>query len=95
MSARTVTVLGSTGSIGVSTLDLFEKSGAAIDLFALTAGRNVERLAQQALAWRPKVVVIQDESLLGSLRERLAGSGIETAAGDRAVADVAGEGVDW
>ncbi|HRD46550.1 MAG TPA: 1-deoxy-D-xylulose-5-phosphate reductoisomerase, partial [Caulobacter sp.] len=50
LSARTVTVLGSTGSIGVSTLDLFAKSGAAVDLFALTAGRNVARLAEQALA---------------------------------------------
>ncbi len=95
MSARTVTVLGSTGSIGVSTLDLFEKAGADIDLFALTAGRNVDRLAEQALAWRPKVAVIQDERLLPGLRDRLAGSGIETAAGDAAVADVAGEGVDW
>lgn len=95
LSSRTVTVLGSTGSIGVSTLDLFAKSGAEVDLFALTAGRNVERLAEQALTWRPRVAVIQDESLLAALRERLAGSGIETAAGDAAVADVAGEGVDW
>lgn len=95
LSARTVTVLGSTGSIGVSTLDLFEKSGAAVDIFALTAGRNVEKLAQQALSWRPKVAVIQDESLLPGLRDRLAGSGIEAAAGDNAVADVAGQGVDW
>jgi 1-deoxy-D-xylulose-5-phosphate reductoisomerase len=95
LTARTVTVLGSTGSIGVSTLDLFEKAGAEVDIFALTAGRNVARLAEQALAWRPRVAVIQDEALLPGLRERLAGSGVEAAAGDQAVADVAGEGVDW
>ncbi|HYG26670.1 MAG TPA: 1-deoxy-D-xylulose-5-phosphate reductoisomerase, partial [Caulobacteraceae bacterium] len=92
---RTVTVLGSTGSIGVSTLSLFEESGAEIEVLALTAGRNVERLAEQALRWRPKVAVIEDERRLAELRERLAGSGIETAAGGEAVRDVAGQGADW
>jgi 1-deoxy-D-xylulose-5-phosphate reductoisomerase len=92
---RTVTVLGSTGSIGVSTLSLFEESGADIDILALTAGRNVERLAEQALRWWPKTAVIEDERCLPELRERLAGSGIETAAGAEAVRDVAGEGADW
>jgi 1-deoxy-D-xylulose-5-phosphate reductoisomerase len=95
LSARTVTVLGSTGSIGVSTLDLFAKSGAPVDIYALTAGRNVERLAEQALAWRPRVAVIQDETLLDELRERLAGSGIEAAAGDTAVRDAADMGAEW
>ena len=92
---RTVTLLGSTGSIGVSTLSLFEESGADVDILALTAGRNVARLAEQALRWRPKVAVIDDERCLAELRERLAGSGIETAAGSAAVAQVAGEGADW
>ena len=92
---RTVTLLGSTGSIGVSTLSLFEESGADVDILALTAGRNVARLAEQALRWRPRVAVIDDERCLAELRERLAGSGIETAAGSAAVAQVAGEGADW
>lgn len=92
---RTVTILGSTGSIGVSTLSLFEESGADVEILALTAGRNVARLAEQALRWRPQVAVIDDERLLPELRERLAGSGIETAAGPAAVAHVAGEGADW
>jgi 1-deoxy-D-xylulose-5-phosphate reductoisomerase len=83
LTLRTVTVLGSTGSIGVSTLDLFAKSGAPVDILALTAGRNVARLAEQALTWRPRVAVIQDEALLPELRDRLAGSGIAAAAGDR------------
>ena len=95
MSARTVTVLGSTGSIGVSTLDLFAKSGAPVDIYALTAGRNVARLAEQALTWRPRLAVIQDETLLAELRERLAGSGIEAAAGDAAVRDAADMGAQW
>ena len=91
----TLAVLGSTGSIGVSTLSLFEESGADVDILALTAGRNVARLAEQALRWRPRVAVIDDERCLAELRERLAGSGIETAAGSAAVAHVAGEGADW
>ncbi|MBP7704364.1 MAG: 1-deoxy-D-xylulose-5-phosphate reductoisomerase [Caulobacter sp.] len=95
LSARTVTVLGSTGSIGVSTLDLFEKSGAEVEILALTAGRNVARLAEQALFWRPKFAVIQDETLLPGLRDRLAGSGVHAVAGDSAVEDAAGMGAEW
>jgi 1-deoxy-D-xylulose-5-phosphate reductoisomerase len=95
LTTRTVTVLGSTGSIGVSTLDLFARSGAPVDILALTAGRNVERLAEQALAWRPRIAVIQDESLLAELRNRLAGSGIEAAAGDEAVREAADMDAQW
>ena len=92
---RTVTILGSTGSIGVSTLSLFEESGADIEILALTAGRNVRKLAEQALRWRPNIAVIDDEACLAELRERLAGSGVEAAAGSAAVAHVAGESADW
>ena len=92
---RTVTILGSTGSIGVSTLDLFEQSGAEVEIVALTAGRNVARLAAQALRWRPQLAVIQDEAALPELRERLKGSGIATAAGAQAVEDVAAADVQW
>jgi 1-deoxy-D-xylulose-5-phosphate reductoisomerase len=95
LTARTVTVLGSTGSIGVSTLDLFEKSGAEVEIFALTAGRNVEKLAEQAWRWRPRVAVIEAEGLLAELRERLSGSGVEAAAGARAVEEAAAMGADW
>jgi 1-deoxy-D-xylulose-5-phosphate reductoisomerase len=95
MSARTVVILGSTGSVGVSTLDLLSKVGADIDLLALTAGRNAALLAEQALAWRPRLAVIEDESRLPELRERLAGSGIVAAAGALSIADAAGQGADW
>lgn len=94
-AARTVVVLGSTGSIGVSTLDLFEQSGAEVDILALTAGRNVARLAEQALRWRPRVAVIQQETLLPQLRERLSGSGITAAGGAAAVEEAAAMGADW
>ena len=92
---RKVTVLGSTGSVGMSTLDLFEKSGAEIEVVALAAGRNVERLAEQALKWRPQVAVIEDEAALPALRDRLAGSGIRAAAGEAAVIEAASADAQW
>jgi 1-deoxy-D-xylulose-5-phosphate reductoisomerase len=92
---RKVSVLGSTGSIGVSTLDLFEQAGLELDVVGLTAGKNVVRLAEQALRWRPQVAVIEDEAALPELRARLAGSGIATAAGAGAVRDVAAADAQW
>ena len=92
---RKVSVLGSTGSIGVSTLDLFEQAKVEVEVVALAAGRNVERLAEQALKWRPQVAVIEDEAALPRLRERLAGSGVRTAAGAAAVAEAAAMDAQW
>lgn len=92
---RKVTVLGSTGSVGVSTLDLFERAGAPVEVVALVAGRNVDKLAEQALRWRPAIAVIEDEALLPQLRERLAGAGIATAAGPAAVIEAATREADW
>jgi 1-deoxy-D-xylulose-5-phosphate reductoisomerase len=99
MLRRRVAVLGSTGSVGVSTLDLLGKaraSGAAeVEVVALTAGRNVALLAEQALAWRPRMAVIADEALHAELKSRLAGSGVEAAAGDAAIVEAATAGADW
>ena len=92
---RKVSVLGSTGSVGVSTLDLFDQAGLELDVVGLTGGRNVERLAEQALRWRPRIAVIEDEAKLPELRERLKGSGIATAAGGDAVRDVAAADAQW
>ncbi|MFN3572653.1 MAG: 1-deoxy-D-xylulose-5-phosphate reductoisomerase [Phenylobacterium sp.] len=92
---RKVTVLGSTGSVGMSTLDLFEQAGVELEIVGLTAGRNAARLAEQALRWRPQVAVVEDESLLPELRERLKGSGVQAAAGAQAVKDVAAAEAQW
>jgi 1-deoxy-D-xylulose-5-phosphate reductoisomerase len=92
---RKVSVLGSTGSVGVSTLDLLEKAAVEVEVTALAAGRNVERLAQQALRWRPELAVIQDESKLPELRERLRGSGIAAAGGASAVLEAASADAQW
>jgi 1-deoxy-D-xylulose-5-phosphate reductoisomerase len=95
MTARRVVILGSTGSVGVSTLDLLSQVGAEVDILALTAGRNVELLAAQARQWRPRLAVIEDESLLEDLRARLEGSGVAAAAGGAAIIEAAGSGADW
>ncbi|MDG2522026.1 1-deoxy-D-xylulose-5-phosphate reductoisomerase [Caulobacter segnis] len=92
---RKVVVLGSTGSVGVSTLDLLEKSAAEVEILALTAGGNVDKLIEQALRWRPQVAVIADEARLSQLRAGLAGSGVAVAGGAQAVIDAAAMGADW
>lgn len=91
---RSLTVLGSTGSIGISTLDVVAHARQqygehAMPLVALTAQSNVEKLIEQARALKPKLAVIGDETKFAALREALAGSGIEVAAGRAAVVDAA------
>jgi len=68
---------------------------AEVEVIALTAGANVELLAEQALRWRPKFVAIADVGRLVELRERLRGSGVAVAAGEAAVIEAAGMGADW
>jgi len=92
---RSVTVLGSTGSVGVSTLDLLERSGEELEIRTLTAGRNLAGVVEQALKWRPTRVILEDETQYQDLKSRLNGSGVECAAGPTAIRDAAGEGVDW
>ncbi|HEY5347617.1 MAG TPA: 1-deoxy-D-xylulose-5-phosphate reductoisomerase, partial [Rhizomicrobium sp.] len=87
---RGVTVLGSTGSIGVSTLDVIAHArkiyGAdAFPIIALTAQSNVKVLIEQARAMKPKLAVVGDEALYPQLKDGLAGTGIETASGRAAV----------
>lgn len=92
--SRRLTILGSTGSIGVSTLSVVAHArslyGAdAMPLEALTAQSNVETLAKQALEYRPRRAVIGNAAMLPQLRDLLAGSGIEAAAGADAVVEAA------
>lgn len=99
MIRRRVTVLGSTGSVGCSTLDLMahaEAGGAgAFEVEALTGGANIARLAEQARRWKPRVAVTADLARLDELREALAGTGVEAAAGEGAVVEAAARPVDW
>jgi len=91
---RRVTVLGSTGSIGVNTLDVIAHARKihgpeAFPLTALTAGGNVKLLIEQALALKPKRAVIGDENLFAELKAGLSGSEIEVACGRAAIIEAA------
>jgi len=97
--SRRVTVLGSTGSVGVNTLDLIDfaraNAEAAIEIEALTANSNVARLAEQARRHRPRFVAIGDERKKGDLAAALRGTGIEIGAGPGAVEEAAARDADW
>ena len=99
MIRRRVTVLGSTGSVGSSTLDLMEQAEAtgtgAFEVEALTGGANIGRLAEQAKRWKPRLAVTADPARLNDLRDALAGTGIETAAGEGAIVEAATRPSDW
>ena len=99
MIRRRVTVLGSTGSVGCSTLDLMDQAETAgtgvFEVEALTGGANIARLAEQARRWKPKLAVTADPARLNELREALAGTGVEVAAGDQAVIEAAARPADW
>ena len=73
---KTLTILGSTGSIGKSTLDVIRKSRSLYRVFALVAGQNVEELVSQILEFRPQVVVVATDEALDRLVEKLRGSGL-------------------
>ena len=93
--SRRVTILGATGSVGRSTLDLVARQAERFEVVALTAHRDVAGLAELARRHRPRLAVIGDAGLHGELQAALAGTGIETAAGEGAVADAAASGADW
>lgn len=99
MIRRRVTVLGSTGSVGSSTLDLMaraEETGTgAFEVEALTGGSNIARLVEQARQWKPRIAVTADPARLNELRDALAGTGVEAAAGDEAVVEAAARPADW
>ncbi|UZK66943.1 1-deoxy-D-xylulose-5-phosphate reductoisomerase [Sphingomonas sp. M1-B02] len=92
---KRVTILGATGSVGSSTLDLIERTPERFEVVALTANSDVDKLAAAAIRTKAKVAVVADPACLEALRERLAGTGTEARAGAEAVCDAARLGVDW
>ena len=92
---RRISILGSTGSIGCSTLDIVARHPGSYTLSALTAHRNVDRLIEQARQFRPEIAVIGDETHYRTLKDALSGTQIEVAAGEGAVCEAAARGADW
>jgi len=100
VAERRITVLGATGSVGRSTLDLIGRVRArdgddACPIEALVAGSNAAALAELARQFHPKFAVVADSTRLGELKEALAGSGVEAAAGPEAVIEAAERPADW
>ena len=92
---RRITILGATGSIGQSTIDLIARQPEAFAVEALTGGHNVELLARDAIRLNAKLAVTAHESRLGDLRAALAGTGIECAAGAAALVEAGQRPADW
>jgi 1-deoxy-D-xylulose-5-phosphate reductoisomerase len=92
---RSVTILGSTGSVGCSTVDLIARHPDQFTVTALTAKGNVQRLAEQAKRLRARRAVIAEEARYGELCDALAGTGIAAAAGQAAVVEAASQPSDW
>ena len=92
---KSVSIFGATGSVGLSTIDLLRREPDAYRVVALTAHSDIDGLATQAKATGAQIAVIAQDGLYGALKDALAGSGIEAAAGQAALVDAAQAGADW
>ncbi len=87
--SRSVVVLGSTGSIGCSTLDVIEKTNGAFEVVGMVAGRRMERFAEQIRRYRPRAVAVADEAAARELRGLLGDAAPEIRLGPEGAAEVA------
>ncbi|MWB77322.1 1-deoxy-D-xylulose-5-phosphate reductoisomerase [Pseudooceanicola sp. 216_PA32_1] len=92
---RRITIFGATGSVGQSTLDLIGRDPQAYRVVALTGGQNVTQLARDAIRFRAELAVTAHDACLPALRDALAGTGIEAAAGAAALTEAAARPADW
>ncbi|GEC16003.1 1-deoxy-D-xylulose-5-phosphate reductoisomerase [Nitrobacter winogradskyi] len=92
---RTVTVLGATGSIGDSTMDLLRGARGRYRVEALTANSNVEGLVKLAREFDARFVAVADASRFDELKNALAGTGIECGVGESAIIEAASRPADW
>jgi 1-deoxy-D-xylulose-5-phosphate reductoisomerase len=91
---RSITILGSTGSVGCNTVDLVKRSADAFRVVALTANRAVEELARQAIELDAELAVVADETRYEDLKHCLSGSGVAAAAGMSGLLEAAGRPSD-
>lgn len=94
MSQKTITILGSTGSVGTNTMNLIGHHPDRFKVRALTAGKNIILLAEQARKCHPEFVAIADETLFEDLKLALSGTGIKCGAGESAILEAASMNVD-
>ncbi len=92
---RVVTILGATGSVGSSTVDLVRRWPDRFRVEALTAHRNVEAVAKLARELHVRFVAVADEARYGELKDLLSGSGVEVGAGESALIEAGERPADW
>lgn len=92
---RGVTILGSTGSVGQSTVDLIARDPQSYRVEALVAGNSVEALAEQARRLNARVAVVANPQRYRALKDALGGTSIEAAAGPEAVIEAAERPAEW
>lgn len=92
---KRVSVLGATGSIGESTLDLIARNSSMFEVVALTANTNAKRLAELARLHQARLAVVADPAKYQELKDALAGTGIAAGAGQAALEDAARTPADW
>ena len=95
MRLRKVSIFGATGSIGQNTLDLIRRAPEQTEIVALTGGRNIAQLAQDAQEFGASLAVTAFDECLDDLRTALAGTGVEVAAGTVALLEAAERDADW
>lgn len=95
MARKSITILGSTGSIGKSTVDIIRREPDKYRVIALTGNQNISLLAEQAKLLNAEIAVTADETKYAELKELLSGTAVRAAAGFQAVIDVAKEDADW
>ncbi len=95
LAVRSVTILGATGSIGSSTVDLLKRQPERFSVEALTAHKNGVALAQLARELGARFAAVADPSAYNELKSELSGTGIEAAAGTDAVVEAARRPADW
>lgn len=95
VAPKTVTILGSTGSVGCNTIDLIGRSPDDFSVDTLTGNSNVALLAEQAIQVNARLAVIADETRYADLKAALSGTGIEVAAGRTALIEAAMRPSDW
>ena len=86
---KKISILGSTGSIGVNTLDVIDRNPGQFEVWGLAAGSNVEVLAQQTRKFKPKIISLHDPSHLGRLRELLGDQDVDLVTGQAGAVQVA------
>ncbi len=92
---KTITILGATGSVGTSTLDLVEREPDRFRVVALTANCDVDRLAAAAIRTRAEFAVVADEACLPALQAALSGTGVRAGGGPAAIREAAMSGAEW